>query len=81
MNLAQLLPRSSQASSSTRWTRRIAWILAALVLMLATSYGALALWLHAVARAALPQLDGEVRVAGLSAPVSVRRSRKLTPPV
>ena len=73
MNLAQLLPRSSQASSSTRWTRRIAWILAALVLMLATSYGALALWLHAVARAALPQLDGEVRVAGLSAPVSVRR--------
>ena len=30
-------------------------------------------WLRAAARAALPMLDGEVQISGLSAPVSVRR--------
>jgi penicillin amidase len=31
------------------------------------------LWLRAVAKAALPQLDGDVHLAGLSSPVTVRR--------
>ena len=30
-------------------------------------------WFYSMARSALPQLDGKVRVAGLSAPVTVIR--------
>src|SRR5438270_494956 len=56
-----------------RWLRIVLGALAALVL-LALVLGACGLmWLRGAARAALPQLDGNIRVAGLSAAVTVRR--------
>jgi penicillin amidase len=49
------------------------WSLATIVLlMLALGVGGV-LWLRSATKAALPQLDGDIRVAGLSAPVMVRR--------
>ncbi len=44
-----------------------------MLLLLALTPLAAVLWLHSAAKAALPQLDGEVRLAGLSGPVTVRR--------
>jgi penicillin amidase len=44
-----------------------------LLAVLLAAAGAMALWLRAAAKAALPVLDGEVHVAGLRAPVMVRR--------
>jgi len=62
-----------------RWARILLWCcVAVFVLVLFAPLGAV-LWLHFAAKAALPQLDGEVRLAGLSAPVSVRRDRHGVP--
>jgi penicillin amidase len=44
-----------------------------LLTLLAVGAAAGVLWLRAAAKAALPVLDGDVQVAGLSAPVTVRR--------
>src|SRR5271157_665814 len=56
-----------------RWPRILLWSAGSMlaILFLAATVGVL--WLRSVARAALPMLDGEVHVAGLSAPVTVRR--------
>src|SRR5579864_4465560 len=56
-----------------RWLRRLAWTALCLVLLVAIAVAAGLVWLHSVALAALPVLDGDVRLAGLSAPVTVRR--------
>jgi len=56
-----------------RWLPRLLWIACGLAVLLLLAAGTLALWLRSAARAALPQLDGSARVAGLSAPVAVRR--------
>jgi penicillin amidase len=46
----------------------------ALIVLLAVALGvAGVIWLRGAAKAALPQLDGDIRVTGLSAPVTVRR--------
>jgi len=56
-----------------RWLRGLAWaVLCLLVLILLASAVSL-LWLRYETRAALPVLDGDVHLAGLSAPVTVRR--------
>jgi penicillin amidase len=47
--------------------------LAVLVLLLVVLAVGGVMWLRSAARAALPQLDGDIRVAGLSAPATVRR--------
>jgi penicillin amidase len=60
-------PSSSQ--SRFRPARPLLYLLAAIVVLLA---GGIA-WFYSVARSALPQLDGNLRVAGLSAPVTVVR--------
>ena len=52
---------------------RILLLVAGLFLLLLAASGAGLLWLRAVTRAALPQLDGKAHLAGLSAPVTVRR--------
>jgi penicillin amidase len=49
--------------------RIIFYLLAVILLLLAAGVG----WLYSIARSALPQLDGKLRVAGLSAPVTVVR--------
>jgi len=56
-----------------RWPRILLWTAAGLLVLLLIAAGAGLLWLRAVAKAALPQLDGDVHLAGLSAPVTVRR--------
>ena len=54
----------------------IAGTLAAVVLLAAAS---IVLWLYRAERAALPQIDGQLHVAGLSAPVNVRRDNHGVP--
>jgi penicillin amidase len=56
-----------------RWPRIMLWTAACLLVLLLVAAGAGVLWLRSVAKAALPQLDGFVHLAGLSAPVTVRR--------
>jgi penicillin amidase len=56
-----------------RWLRIAFRTLLSLVLLTILLIAACVLWLRGVTRAALPQMDGEVRLAGLSAPVTVRR--------
>ena len=50
-------------------TRLLFYMLTVIFLVAAGGAG----WLYSIARSALPQLDGKLRVAGLSAPVSVVR--------
>ena len=52
-----------------RTTRIVIWVLA---LILCATLGVIA-WLYAMALSALPQVDGKLRVSGLSAPVTVLR--------
>jgi len=46
-----------------------------LLALLLVAAGAGVLWLRSAARAALPVLDGDLHLTGLSAPVIVRRGR------
>ncbi len=56
-----------------RWPRRLLWTTAVLLILLVLAAGGSILWLRSATLAALPALDGDVQVAGLSAPVTVRR--------
>jgi penicillin amidase len=56
-----------------RWLRGLAWVALILVVLVAVAIAAGLVWLHSVALAALPVLDGDVQATGLSAPVIVRR--------
>jgi len=56
-----------------RWPRILLWSVASLLVLILVAAGAGGLWLRSVTMAALPELDGDVHLAGLSAPVIVRR--------
>src|SRR5579859_2302335 len=56
-----------------RWLRGFAWTALCLVALVALGAALGLWWLRSKTRAALPVLDGEIRVAGLSALVMVRR--------
>jgi penicillin amidase len=56
-----------------RWPRILLGCVLGLVLVLLLAAGAGVLWLRSAAKAALPILDGDLHLAGLSAPVMVRR--------
>jgi penicillin amidase len=56
-----------------RWLRIVLGTLAVLALLVLVLGVAGVMWLRSAAKAALPQLDGDIHVAGLSAPVTVRR--------
>ena len=56
-----------------RWPRILLWPAGGLLALLLVAACAGVLWLRSAARAALPVLDGDVHLAGLSAPVTVRR--------
>jgi penicillin amidase len=60
-------------SRKRRWPRIVLWSAGGLLALVLVASGAGILWLRSVARAALPVLDGDVHIAGLSAPVIVRR--------
>ncbi len=64
------LPRSQR---KRRWPRILLWSSSGLLALLLLAAGAGMFWLRAAAKAALPQLDGDAHLAGLSAPVTVRR--------
>ena len=53
--------------------RILLWCVGGLLVLLIASLTAGAIWLRSAAKAALPQLDGTLHLAGLSAPVAVRR--------
>jgi penicillin amidase len=55
------------------WFGRLLRIILFLALLAAVGAGAGLLWLYVATRSALPTLDGDAYVAGLSAPVTVRR--------
>jgi penicillin amidase len=58
-----------------RWWRLLAVLFGVLLLVLFCAAG----WFYWTAKAALPQLDGTVKVAGLSAPVTVMRDGQGVP--
>jgi penicillin amidase len=60
-------------SRKRRWPRILLWSAGGLFVLLLLAAAAGVLWLRAAAKAALPVLDGDVHLAGLSAPVTVRR--------
>jgi penicillin amidase len=57
----------------SRWLRGFARAVVCLVLLAVVAVAAGVLWLRAATRAALPVLDGDIQLSGLSAPVTVRR--------
>jgi penicillin amidase len=56
-----------------RWPKILLWSTGGLLALLLLAAVAGVLWLRSAARAALPMLDGDLHLAGLSAPVIVRR--------
>ncbi|MGA2351184.1 MAG: penicillin acylase family protein [Terracidiphilus sp.] len=56
-----------------RWPRILLWAAGGLLAFILLAAVAGVLWLRSTAKAALPVLDGDLHVAGLSAPVVVRR--------
>jgi penicillin G amidase len=56
-----------------RWLRWLAWTALVLVVLVVVAVAAGLLWLRSATHAALPVVDGDLHVAGLSAPVTVRR--------
>ena len=62
-----------------RWPRYVLFTIAWIIVLVVVITGFGILWLRSAAKAALPQLDGDVHLAGLSAPVTVRRDRHGVP--
>ena len=60
------------------WIARAVLVLVALIALALLGIG---IWFYSVARSALPQLDGAVQVAGLSAPVTVVRDNHGIPTI
>src|SRR5580658_6364290 len=56
-----------------RWLRAVLWTIAGLAALVLLAAGIGVLRLRSAANAALPQLDGEIHIAGLSAPVTIQR--------
>jgi len=69
---ARLLGRQPRAHKR-RWPRILLWCVIGLVLAALIAIVIGVLWLRAAEKAALPVLDGDLHVSGLSAPVTVRR--------
>ena len=69
---------------AARWKRFVRvkvllWIAGTLASVALLAAASIVLWLYLAERAAMPQIDGQLRVAGLSAPVSVRRDNHGVP--
>ena len=56
-----------------RWLRILSWSAASLLMLVLLAVAAGVLWLRSAEKAALPVLDGDLHLAGLLAPVTVRR--------
>jgi penicillin amidase len=66
---ATALPRKPKR----RWASTLLWFAGGLLVLLLLVACAAVLWLRAAEKAALPQLNGDAQLGGLSAPVTVRR--------
>ncbi len=66
-------PGASRRGRKRRWPRILLYVAGSLLLLLLLAAGAAVLWLRSAAKAALPQLDGDVHLAALSAPVFLPR--------
>jgi penicillin amidase len=60
-------------SRKRRWPKILLWSVGGLLALLLLAVSAGVLWLRSAVTAALPVLDGDLHLAGLSAPVIVRR--------
>ncbi len=69
----------TEPSRKRRSVRILLWIFAGLLAVAVLAVVAGVLWLRSAEKSALPMLDGEVHVAGLSAPVTVRRDEHGVP--
>ena len=63
----------ASANRRRRWLRLLGGCALALLVLLLIAAVAGVFWLRSVTKSALPQLDGDLHLAGLSAPVTVRR--------
>lgn len=79
-----ITPMTASAATSPMRRKPIRLVLNALIILVVViglfSIGA-TLWFRSIAVAALPQLDGEIRVGGLSAPVTVIRDAHGVPTI
>ncbi|WP_263353671.1 penicillin acylase family protein [Acidicapsa acidisoli] len=57
----------------SRWLRRTLWALGGIIAIVLLLAGSGLFWIHHAMVTSLPQLDGNLKLAGLSAPVTVRR--------
>ena len=58
-------PAASRRKHKRRWPRILLWSVASFLILLLLAAGAAVLWLRSAAKAALPQLDGDIHLAGL----------------
>jgi len=72
VNQSPELPAAPQRHKG-RWPRILLWCAGGLLALLLLAAAAGVLWLRAAEQAALPVLDGDLHLAGLSAPATVRR--------
>jgi len=82
--IAQVIPIALLRKHRRRWPKIVLWSLAGLAVLGVLFAGTGLLWLSSVTKAALPVLDGDVHlgemdVAGVGAPVMVRRDRHGVP--
>src|SRR5215207_4866713 len=73
--------RDAPPRRGRRVLRRIVRGLAALLLLAVVALAATLLWARTRVAASLPQLEGELAVAGLSRPVTIARDRSGTPSI
>src|SRR6516165_250651 len=80
-NLNQRVSISVEAPPARRrrWLRIFLFTFLGLLAALVLITGAGLLWLRSATKAALPQLDGDIHLSGLSAPVTVRRDQHGVP--
>ena len=73
MNSSYTSISGSLRGRKRRWLRIVLWSFAGLLTVAVLAVLAGVLWLRSAEKAALPVLDGDLHLAGLSAPVTVRR--------
>ena len=66
-------PAPPQPRRKHLWPKILIWSCLVFFVLLLFAPLAAVLWLRSAAKSALPQLDGDVHLAGLSAPVTIRR--------
>jgi penicillin G amidase len=75
--LAEVGTLNSRRTSISRIVRILLWLVLAALILLAGALG----YAYYVARSALPQLDGQLQISGLSAPVTVTRDSHGVPTI